>query len=43
MQSVCLNISLKGITPPDFNALVGSTKPGRGNTNFRIKVSLAAG
>jgi hypothetical protein len=40
---VCLKISLKSVTPPDFNAVVGSTKPEGGNTNFRIKVSLAAG
>jgi hypothetical protein len=35
--------SLKVVTLPDFYAVVGSTKPEGGNTNFRIKVSLAAG
>jgi hypothetical protein len=34
---------LKVVIPPNFNAVVGSTKPEGRNTNFRIKVSLAAG
>jgi hypothetical protein len=44
MQSVCLKTLLEVVIPPPyFNAVVGSTKPEGGNTNLRIKVSLAAG
>jgi hypothetical protein len=42
-QSLCFKTLFKVGIPLWFNGVVGSTKSEGGDTNFRIKVPLAAG